>query len=151
MEEIIEKTETHQKTIIGDVFKTQWNIKAEEFCKNSCLHLMLTIFAAYFILLVLQGYEYSLIKLNRTAISANLFLNYILSSHYYLAVRHWSQIKHKCLSFQIDSPLYLNTYNISQPLFTDSKLSERLKNWKEITHYCSINMMVMSLSTVSRC
>ena len=44
VEEIIEKTETHAKTIIGDVFKTQWNIKDEAFCKNSCLYLTVDYF-----------------------------------------------------------------------------------------------------------
>ena len=39
VEEVIEKTETYPETIIKDVFRTQWNIKDEAFCKNSCLHL----------------------------------------------------------------------------------------------------------------
>ena len=94
---------------------------------------MLTIFVKHFILFVSQSYEYALIKLNkilvccylfhkkiRAAISANLFLNSILFSHYYLAVRHQSKIQNMCLSFQIDSPLQLNTYNINHPLFTCS-------------------------------
>ena len=62
---------------------------------------MLTIFAKDFILFVSQGYEYASDKTKQnpvvmsfisqkvmTAISANLFLNSILSSHYSLAVRH---------------------------------------------------------------
>ena len=48
----------------------------------------LPIFVKYFILLVSQGYEYALIKLNRTAISKNLFSDYISSSYYYLNLRH---------------------------------------------------------------
>ena len=77
VEKIIEKV-----TIIGGVFRTKL------FCKNSCLYITVDYFAKHFILLVSHGYEYALIKLNRTAISANLVLNYILSSHYCLAVRH---------------------------------------------------------------
>ena len=53
----------------------------------ACIEL-LTIFAKRFILVVSQDYEYAIIKLNRTEISANLFLNYIFSSHYYLDVTH---------------------------------------------------------------
>ena len=56
----------------------------------------------------------------RAGISANLFSNCILSSDYYLPMRHYSQIPNAYLSFQIDSPLQLNTCNISQPLFTCS-------------------------------
>ena len=65
-----------------------------------CIQL-LTIFTKHFMLFVLQGYEYASNKTQqnpgvlsfisqkiRTAISANFFLNLILSSHYYLAVRH---------------------------------------------------------------
>ena len=37
-----------------------------------------------------------------------------------------SQIQYMCLSFQIDSPLQLNTYNINQPLFTCSNSSQLL-------------------------
>ena len=61
----------------------------------------LTIFAEHFILFVSQGYEYASDKTKqnpgalsfisqkiRTAISANLFFNSILSSHYYIAARH---------------------------------------------------------------
>ena len=61
----------------------------------------LIIFAKHFMLFVLQGYEYASNKTKKTpgvlsfisqkiktAISANLFLNSILSSYYYLAVRH---------------------------------------------------------------
>ena len=105
VEEIIEKTATYPETIIGDVFRIQWNIKDEAFCKNTCLYLTAAIFAKHIILLASQSYEYALIKLNKTAISASLFFNYILSPHYYLAVRHKSQIKNTCPSFQIDSPL----------------------------------------------
>ena len=60
-----------------------------------------TIFAEHFILFVSQGYEYASDKTKqypgelsfisqktRTAISENLFLNSILSSHYYFAVSH---------------------------------------------------------------
>ena len=101
----------------------------------------LTIFTEHFILFVSQGYEYVSDKTKqnpgvlsftsekiRTEISANLFLNSILSSHYYLAVRHQSQIQYMCLSFQIDSPLLLNTY-INQPLFTCSNSSQLLVNY----------------------
>ena len=99
----------------------------------------LTIFAKHFILFVLQGYEYASDKVKqkpgvlpfisqniRTEISANLFFNSILSSHYYLTVRHQSQIQYTCLSFQIYSPLHLNTYNINQPLFICSSSSQLL-------------------------
>ena len=61
----------------------------------------LTIFAKHFILFVSQGYEYASEKTEqnlgvlsfisqkiRTIISANLFLNSILPSHYYFVVRH---------------------------------------------------------------
>ena len=44
---------------------------------------------------------------HNNAVSANLFLNLILSSPYYLAVTHKSQIQHTCLSFKIDSLLQL--------------------------------------------
>ena len=90
----------------------------------------LTIFTKHFMLFFLQGYEYASNKTQqnpgvlsfisqkiRTAISANFFLNLILSSHYYLAVRHQSQSQCTCLSFQNDSPFQMNTYNINQPLF----------------------------------
>ena len=53
----------------------------------------------------------------RTAVFAILFLNLVLSSHYYLAVRSQSQIQYTFLSFQIDSPLQVNTYNIKPLLF----------------------------------
>ena len=89
-------------------------------------------------LFVSQGYEYASDKTKqnpgvlsfisqkmRTAVSANLCLNAILSSPYYLAVRQ-SQIQYMCLSFQIDLPLQLNTYNINQPLFTCSNSSQLL-------------------------
>ena len=89
VEEIIEKTETYPETIIGEVFRIHWNIKDKAFCKKSCFYLTVDYFCKkHFILIVPQSYEYALMKLNSTAISANLFLNYILSSHYYLAVRH---------------------------------------------------------------
>ena len=91
------------------------------------------IFEKQFILFVSQNYEYALIKLNEILVCCHLihkksglqslhilFLNYILSSRFYLAVRYYLQIQSTCLSFQIDSPLQLNTYNISQPLFTCS-------------------------------
>ena len=44
VKEIIEKIETSPETIIGDVFRTQWNIKDEAFCKNSCLYLTVDYF-----------------------------------------------------------------------------------------------------------
>ena len=44
VEEIIEKTETHRETIIGDAFRTQWNIYDVAFCKNSCLYLTVYYF-----------------------------------------------------------------------------------------------------------
>ena len=94
--------------------------------------------AKHFILFVSQSYEYASDKTKqnpgvlsfisqktRTAVSANLCLNADLSSHYYLAVRQ-SQIQYMCLSFQIDSPLQLNTYNINQLLFTCSNSSQLL-------------------------
>ena len=61
----------------------------------------------------------------RTAIS-NLFLNSILSLHYYVAVRYQSQIQCTYVLFQIDSSFQLNTYNINQPLFTCSISSQLL-------------------------
>ena len=85
--------------------------------KDICERLPLTIFAKHFILLASQGCEYALIKLNRTAISEDLFLNYILSSHDYLVVRHSSQIQNTCLSFQIDSPLEDFCVKIGNPAF----------------------------------
>ena len=94
-----------------------------------CIQL-LTIFTKHFMLFVLQGYEYASNKTQqnpgvlsfiwqkiRIAISANLFLNSILSSHYYLAVTDYSQSQCTCLSFQIDSPFHMNTYKINQWLF----------------------------------
>ena len=39
VEEIIGKTKTYPETIIGDVFRAQWNIYDEAFCKNSWLYL----------------------------------------------------------------------------------------------------------------
>ena len=62
----------------------------------------------------------------RTVISVNLLLNPILSSPYYLAVRHWWQIQYTYLPFRIDSLLPLNTCNINQPLFTCSNSSQLL-------------------------
>ena len=72
----------------------------------------LAIFAKRFILFGSQGYEYASDKTEQNAsvlpfisqkiravIPANLFLNSILSSHYYPAVRHLSQIQNTCLSF----------------------------------------------------
>ena len=44
VEEMIEKTETYSETIIGDVFRTQWNILVKAFCKNSCLYLTVDYF-----------------------------------------------------------------------------------------------------------
>ena len=84
----------------------------EPFAKivNSLLYS--TIFAKRFILCVSQGYKYASDKTKQNAsvlsfisqkiravIPANLFLNSILSSHYYPAVRHLSQIQNTCLSF----------------------------------------------------
>ena len=77
MEEIIEKTDTYPEAIIGD----------EAFCKICCLYLTIDYFCKTLHITCFSGYEYALIKLNMTTMSANLFLNYILSSHYYLAVR----------------------------------------------------------------
>ena len=68
----------------------------------------MTVFAKQFIWFVSQGYEYALIKLNKIlvcchlfnkklglyVISAKLFLNSILSSRYYLAVRLTTNSKH---------------------------------------------------------
>ena len=92
----------------------------------------------HFISIISQGYEYAsdktkqnpgvlsfISQIIRTAVSANLCLNSILSSHYYLAVRQ-SQIQYMYLSFQIDSSLQLNTYNINQPLFTCSNSPQLL-------------------------
>ena len=75
--------------------------KMELFAKIVDCTQPLTIFAEHFILFLSQGYEYAFDKTKqnsgvlsfisqkiRTAISANLFLNSILSSRYYLAVRH---------------------------------------------------------------
>ena len=44
VEKIIEKTKTYPETIIGDVFRTHWNIYDETFCKNSCLYLTVDYF-----------------------------------------------------------------------------------------------------------
>ena len=44
VEEMIEKTETYSETIIGDVFRTQWNILVKAFCKNSCLYITVDYF-----------------------------------------------------------------------------------------------------------
>ena len=91
----------------------------------------LTIFAKHFILFVSHGYEYASVQTKqnpgvlsfisqniRTAVFAILFLNLVLPSHYYLAVRYQSQIQYTCLLFQVDSPLQLNAYNIKPLLFS---------------------------------
>ena len=44
VEEIIEKTDTHPETIIGDGFRAQWKIKDEAFCRKSCLYLTVDYF-----------------------------------------------------------------------------------------------------------
>ena len=44
VKEIVEKTETYPETIIGDIFRIQWKIKVEAFCKNSCLYLSVDYF-----------------------------------------------------------------------------------------------------------
>ena len=71
MEEIIEKTDTYPEAIIGD----------EAFWKICRLYLTIDYFCKTLHITCFAGYEYALIKLNRTTMSANLFLNYILSSH----------------------------------------------------------------------
>ena len=75
--------------------------KMELFAKIVDCTQPLTIFAEHFILFLSQGYEYAFDKTKqnsgvlsfisqkiRTAISANIFLNSILSSHYYPTMRH---------------------------------------------------------------
>ena len=88
VEQIIEKTETYLETIIGNVFRTRWNMEDEAFCKNSCLYLTDDYFCKRLHIACSTGLWICLEKLNRAAISANFFLNYILSSHYYLSVRY---------------------------------------------------------------
>ena len=96
----IEKTGTYSLTIIRNVFRTQWNIKDEGFPKNSCLYLTVDYFCKTIHIICFRGLWICLDKTKqnlsvlsfisqkvRTAISANLFLNSILSSRYYLAVR----------------------------------------------------------------
>ena len=76
--EIVKKTGTYPETIIGDVFRTQWNIYDEAFCKNSCLYLTSDYFCKTLHVTCFTGLWVclSLIKLNRTAISANLFFKF---------------------------------------------------------------------------
>ena len=75
VEEIIEKTETHLETIIGDVFRTHWNISDARFCKNSWLYLTVDYFCKKLHIIRFTGLLIRLDKTkNRTAISTNLFL-----------------------------------------------------------------------------
>ena len=87
MEKIIEKTERYPETIIGDVFRTQWNIKDEVFCKNSCLYLTVDYFRKTLHNTCFTGLWICLDKTKQDSNLCKLFFNYILSSHYYLAVR----------------------------------------------------------------
>ena len=99
----------------------------------------MTIFSKHFILFVLQGCEYASDKTKQNpgvlsfisqnimaATSANLLLDQILFSNYYLAVRHKSHIQYTCLSFQTDSPFQLTTYDFNQSLFTCPNASQLL-------------------------
>ena len=70
-EEIKEKTEMYPETIIGDVFRTQWNIKVEAFCKNRylyltvdyfCKTLQVTCFTGLWICLYKTKQDYNLCK-----------------------------------------------------------------------------------------
>ena len=104
----------------------------------------LTIFENHFILFVSKGYEYASDKTKQNP-GLGLqslhffFLNSILSSHYYPAVT-------------------LNTYNINQRLFTRSNSSQllvtsavKVRKSKINSQYFSINILEMSLSSISRC
>ena len=70
-EKIKEKTEMYPETIIGDVFRTQWNIKVEAFCKNRylyltvdyfCKTLQVTCFTGLWICLYKTKQDYNLCK-----------------------------------------------------------------------------------------
>ena len=95
---MIQSGSNNRKT---DVFRNISRDNNQRRIQNPAKHQPLTIFAKHFILFVSQANEYASDKTKqnpgvlsfisqkiRTAISANLFLNSILSSHYYLAVRH---------------------------------------------------------------
>ena len=58
---------------MGDVLRIQWNIYDEAFCKNSSLYLTVDYSGKHFILIVSQGYEYALIKLNKILVCCHLF------------------------------------------------------------------------------
>ena len=55
VEEIIEETETYSETIIGDVFRTQWNIYEEAFCKNSLRYLTTDYFCKTLYIICFAG------------------------------------------------------------------------------------------------
>ena len=76
VEEITEKTETYLETIIGDVFRTHWNILNKDICKNSCLYLPINYFCNALHIICFTGLR---ICLDMTGISANLFSNHITS------------------------------------------------------------------------
>ena len=85
--------------IIRDYSEPSETSKTELFAKIvDCIQEPLTISAEHFILGVSQGYEYTSDNTKQNPGSlfffpANLFLNSILSSHYYLVKRHYkSQI-----------------------------------------------------------
>ena len=101
VEEIIEKAETFQRRLSEMYSETCETPKMKLFAKIVDFIPPVTIFAKHFIWLVLQGYEYTLIKLKKILVCCNLFhkksglqslqnfiLNSISSSHYYPAVRH---------------------------------------------------------------
>ena len=98
---IIGKTETYSETIIGDVFRTQWNISDGAFGKNSWLYLTVEYFCKTLYIICFTGLWICLGKTKqnpgvlsfisekiRIGISANLFLNSVLSSHCYLGERN---------------------------------------------------------------
>ena len=102
VEVMVEKTETYSETIIGDVFRTQWNIKDGAFCKYTWLYLTVDYFCKTLHIISFTGLcicldktkqksRFAVVYLTkkfRNAISPNLFSNSVLSSHYYFAVRH---------------------------------------------------------------
>ena len=67
--EIIGKTETYPETIIEDVFRAQWNIYDEAFCKNSCLYLTVDYFCKKLHITCFTGLW---ICLNKTKQDSNL-------------------------------------------------------------------------------
>ena len=105
VKEIIEKTETYSETIIGNVFRDDNRRRIQNPVKHlkwNFLQKQLTVFNRW---LFLQntfiglwrcldktkqnpGVLSFISQKNRTIISANIFSNSILSSCYYVAIRH---------------------------------------------------------------